>query len=85
MFARRRPVSLVGTSAWIASAEDVILHKLFWNKLMPFDRQLLDAAGIWAVQATQLDMDYMNRWARVLQIESEFERIRRGEIRPKGS
>jgi hypothetical protein len=85
MFARRRPVSLVGTSAWIASAEDVILHKLFWNKLMPSDRQLLDAAGIWAVQATQLDMDYMNRWARVLQIESELERIRRGEIRPKGS
>jgi hypothetical protein len=48
-------------------------------------RQLLDAAGIWAVQKKQLDIEYMLRWARTLQVAPELAHIRRGEIRPKVS
>jgi hypothetical protein len=50
LFARRQAVELFGMAAWVASAEDVVLHKLLWNKRTPSERQLSDAAGVWAVQ-----------------------------------
>ena len=85
MFARRRSVSLLGTPAWLASAEDVLLHKLLWNKMTPSNRQLRDAAGVWAVQGLQLDIDYLLQWARELQVEDVFEQIRTGAILPKST
>jgi hypothetical protein len=39
---------------WIATPEDVILYKLFWNRLNPSDRQLADASGIVAIQPIPL-------------------------------
>ena len=57
-FGRRSPVTLFGVSAWIATAEDVTLHKLYWNRLTPSDRQLGDAAGVYAVQSDALDVGY---------------------------
>jgi hypothetical protein len=83
MFARRQSVTLLGTPAWLASAEDVLLHKLLWNRITPSDRQLQDAAGVWAVQEQQLDIDYLVRQARELQVQDVFEQIRSGSIRPK--
>jgi hypothetical protein len=85
MFGRRQSVVLFGTPAWIASAEDVLLHKLFWNTIAPSDRQLQDAAGVWSVQGEKLDVDYLQQWAEVLKVEETFGRIRRGELRPKSS
>jgi hypothetical protein len=38
-FKRRIPATIFKTSAWITTAEDVILHKLYWNKISPSDRQ----------------------------------------------
>ncbi len=83
MFARRQLLTLLGTPAWLGSAEDVLLHKLLWNKMTPSIRQLQDAVGIWAVQAQNLDLDYLARWSRELQVEDVFEQIRGGAIRPK--
>jgi len=85
MFARRRQETLFGTPAWIASAEDVFLHKLHWDALAPSERQLRDAAGIWAVQGQQLDLAYMETWAKTLNVDEVFQRIKRGEIRPKST
>jgi hypothetical protein len=48
-FARRQKVELFGIAAWIATAEDIILHKLYWNQITPSERQLSDAAGVIAV------------------------------------
>ena len=69
--------------AWIATAEDVILHKLVWNRITPSDRQLGDAAGVVAVQADALDKNYLRRWARELNWTNELERLLSGEIKPK--
>ncbi len=85
MFRRRRSLSLFATPAWLATAEDVLLHKLYWNRLSPSDRQVLDAAGIWAVQASQLDRDYLTHWALELGVTEMLERIQRGEIGPKAT
>ena len=45
MFSRRTEVTLFGEKAWISTAEDVILHKLYWNTITPSERQLKDARG----------------------------------------
>lgn len=83
MLKRRTQATLFGEPAWIATAEDVILHKLVWNRLSPSDRQLGDAAGVVAVQADALDKNYLNRWARDLNLANELERLLSGEIKPK--
>ena len=59
MFSRRAQETLFGTLAWVATPEDVILHKLHWNALTPSERQLGDAAGIVAVQQDSLDSTYL--------------------------
>jgi len=83
MLRRRVQATLFGESAWISTAEDVILHKLLWNRISPSDRQLGDAAGIVAVHAASLDNDYLRRWAAELLLSDELKRLLTGEIRPK--
>jgi hypothetical protein len=83
MFRRRMQLALLGEPAWIATAEDVILHKLVWNRMSPSDRQLGDAAGVVAVQADALQHDYLRQWARELNVTSELERLLSGKIKPK--
>jgi len=64
MFARRLRVTLFGEPAWIATAEDTLMHKLCWNRITPSERQLGDAAGIVAVQGADLDRSYLEHLAR---------------------
>jgi len=83
MFARRVSVRLFDEPAWICTAEDVILHKLLWNRISPSDRQIADAAGVVAVQADALDKTYLRHWAQELGITDKLEGLLSGEIRPK--
>jgi len=85
MLKRRIQVTLFGESAWISSAEDIILHKLLWNRISPSDRQLGDAAGVIAVQTDALDKNYLRHWAHELKLTSELERLLSGEIKPKNT
>lgn len=82
-FRRRLHVTLFDVPAWITTAEDIILHKLYWNRLSPSDRQLGDIAGVWAVQSGNLDVDYLRRWTRHLEVMREFDDLVAGKIRPK--
>jgi hypothetical protein len=60
MLARRRRLEILpGQIANVGSPEDILLHKLVWNRIMPSERQLADAAGIAAVQAGKLDLEYI--------------------------
>ncbi len=64
LFSRRRRVELLpGVPAFVGSPEDVLLHKLVWNRLTPSGRQIGDAAGIAAMQAGHLDYEYLKVWA----------------------
>jgi len=83
MLRRRAQVTLFGEPAWISTAEDVLLHKLVWNRISRSDRQLGDAAGVVAVQADALDKNYLRHWAQELKLTSELERLLSGEIKPK--
>ncbi len=83
MFRRRVPVTLFTQPAQIATAEDVILHKLYWNTITPSDRQISDAAGVVAVQRGSLDLMYLRHWANELKVTGTLEDLLSGRIAPK--
>lgn len=85
MFGRRIQSAIFGEPAWIATAEDVILHKLCWNCITPSERQLSDAAGVVSVQGEQLDTDYLRRWADELNVRATVDDLLSGRIRPKST
>jgi hypothetical protein len=82
-FRRRVQATLFDVLAWIATAEDVILHKLYGNSLTPSDRQLGDAAGVYAVQGNSLDLGYLQHWAVILHVQTELNALVEGRIKPK--
>ena len=84
-FARRRQVDVFGTRAWIATPEDILLHKLYWHRLTPSDRQLHDAAGVYAVQGDALDTAHLHHWAAILGVERELDDVLTGKITPKST
>ncbi len=83
MFRRRLQDSWSGETIWLATAEDVILHKLHWNRITPSDRQLGDVAGVVQVQRGKLDEAYLRRWAGELGVAPELEAALSGLLRPK--
>ena len=83
MFRRRIQDTVFGETCWIATAEDVVLHKLYWNTITPSERQLGDAAGVVSVQRARLDLDYLRHWARDLGVSEVLEDLLTGKIKPK--
>lgn len=82
-FARRRRETIFSEPVWIATAEDVLLHKLYRNQITPSDRQLGDAAGIAVVQKGILDLAYLRNWATEIGVVSTLEDVLAGRIKPK--
>ena len=75
-FIRAQEVEITeGFWAFIASPEDVFLHKVYWNQLMTSERQIRDAQGIIAVQSSRLDVQYIEKWAREMGIEDEVKAL----------
>jgi hypothetical protein len=71
-FRRRRAVQMYGRSLPVASAEDLVLAKLEWNKITPSDRQLEDAFNVIAVQGAKLNRDYLQKWAPQLGVAEKL-------------
>ena len=65
-FGRRRRVELLGTSGFIATAEDLIVAKLEWAAQTGSERQRLDIAGMLAVAGNAIDEAYLMRWITAL-------------------
>lgn len=76
-FGRRQVRTHLGGSLPIASAEDVILAKLEWDRISPSDRQVHDAVNVATVQWSTLDQDYLRRWAPVLGVADKLEELLR--------
>jgi len=83
MFNRRIQVQIGGEPATIGTAEDILLHKLLWNAISPSERQIGDAAGIFAIQRDSLDRAYLERWAEILNVKHQLFDILSGKSKPK--
>ena len=74
-FRRATPQELdpsdASTSMRVASAEDIILHKLEWFRLggEVSERQWLDVLGVLRVHAGRLDVAYTDKWAAALGVD----------------
>ena len=77
---QRRQLAPFGTEdsapVYLASPEDTILAKLDWYRLGSgvSDRQWGDVLGVIKVQAENLDMAYLRRWAAELLLSDLLER-----------
>ncbi len=63
--------------------EQELLHKLYWNRITPSDRQLGDVAGVVSVQRGKLDEAYLRRWAAELSVAAELDAALSGKLKPK--
>jgi len=73
----RREMLVEGTHPfYMASPEGTILNKLEWYKMggEVSDRQWNDILGVLKVRGTTLDMAYMQRWAKALQVTDLLQR-----------
>lgn len=73
-FERRRPADLLGTPAFIASVEDMIIAKLEWSLLFDSERQLRDVASMLAVAGDAVDRVYVERWVGALGLAEAWRR-----------
>jgi hypothetical protein len=76
----RRRTSIIATdpeqSVYVTSPEDTILSKLEWYRLggEVSDRQWRDILGILKTRAGDLDLDYLRKWARDLNVTDLLDR-----------
>ena len=76
----RRTQRVVATdperTAYVASAEDVVLAKLEWYQMggQVSERQWRDVLGVLKVQRGGLDLAYLRRWATELGVADLLER-----------
>lgn len=74
-FSRRQDSKLLGINVKILTPEDAILSKLIWSKMGQSERQIRDAMGVAAVQWGKLDKNYLNKWAKKLNVEDLLDKI----------
>ena len=75
-FERRQVAQIAGYAVQVSSAEDVLIAKMRWAKLGGSDRQLQDATGILSTQSQRLDVQYVERWVRELQLDEQWKTVR---------
>lgn len=75
-FERRITVETGGLHLSVVTPEDIILAKLLWARAGNSDLQIADAAAVVRIQASKLDVAYVERWVRRLQLESLWNRVR---------
>jgi len=74
-FERRRPIETLGVRVTGVSPEDLILSKLSWAKNVASEKQLRDVAGVLRVQRGALDVGYLRRWAKELNVTETLEEL----------
>src|SRR4030067_1236054 len=68
-FSRRVIEEFMGLKMQVSSPEDTILAKLRWAKLSGgSEKQFTDALRVYEVQRGKLDMDYLELWAKTLDV-----------------
>jgi len=76
----RRRTSVIATdpeqSVYVVSPEDIVLAKLEWYRMggEVSDRQWRDILGVLKTQAGELELDYLQKWARELSVADLLER-----------
>jgi hypothetical protein len=74
-FERRHRAKIGEVDVWMTSPEDMILSKLEWSEVSSLEQQFQDALGIAVVQWDHLNIGYLRKWARELQLKDILEQL----------
>ncbi|MFH1146728.1 MAG: hypothetical protein V1736_03375 [Pseudomonadota bacterium] len=75
-FSRKYSEEFMGLDLRVSSPEDTILAKLRWAKLSGgSEKQFTDALRVYEVQYGKLDMEYLEAWAKQLDVEQMWKRL----------
>jgi hypothetical protein len=74
-FERKCIADIGGLDVWVTSAEDIILSKLEWSKDSQSEQQFGDALGVAVIRWDRLDVDYLRKWAKELQVSDSLEQL----------
>jgi len=74
-FGRRRKGRAMDIDCWVLSPEDVILSKLEWSVGQLSERQFQDACSVAVVQWECLDREYLQEWAKQLQVDGQLREL----------
>ena len=76
-FSRRISQEFEGFQMQLSSPEDTILAKLRWAKLSGgSEKQFADALGVYEVQYPKLDLNYLDRWVKKLEVDCLWQRLK---------
>jgi hypothetical protein len=76
-FSRKISEEFMGLKMQVSSPEDTILAKLRWTKLSGgSEKHFTDALRVYEVQHGKLDMNYLEYWAKKLDIVPLWKRLR---------
>lgn len=75
-FSRKYCEEFMGLKMQVSSPEDTILAKLRWAKLSGgSEKQFTDALRVYEVQHEKLDRNYLEHWAKKLDVEPLWRRL----------
>jgi hypothetical protein len=71
-FERRGLIDVDGLQLSVVSAEDVVIAKLLWARAGKSERQIDDVATVIRIQASRLDVRYIEKWVHRLDLHEEW-------------
>ena len=74
-FSRRIPGKVFGQDVFMISPEDLILNKLSWFKESDIQKHFLDAVGVYRMQRGILNIDYLSKYAKELNLIEIFQEL----------
>jgi hypothetical protein len=75
-FSRKQKVTIFKFDAYVSTAEDTILQKLYWSEISGGSKkQYNDALNVFEIQYENLDMKYLTYWSKKLGVFSLLEKI----------
>jgi hypothetical protein len=74
-FSRRIPGNIFGQDVFMISPEDLILTKLSWFKESDIQKHFLDAVGVYRMQRDILNIDYLHKHAKELNLIEIFQEL----------
>lgn len=75
-FSNRVKMNFQDKEIYVISPEDLIISKLLWSKSAGgSERQIKDCESIYRLNSEILDLDYLERWVKLLGIEKEFNKL----------
>lgn len=75
-FNNRAKINLGNRQIFVINPEDLIISKLLWSKSAGgSEKQIKDCESIYNLNKDKIDIKYLQKWIKILDIEDEFNKL----------